>query len=66
MYKRRNDPKSNLLLSALSEVDRLRPKYCFFENVPGFVCHFLKATRTEDDIEQGGLKLLHRALHDMG
>ncbi|THV06517.1 S-adenosyl-L-methionine-dependent methyltransferase [Dendrothele bispora CBS 962.96] len=71
MYKRSDDPKSNLLLTTLSEVDRLKPNYCFFENVPGFLSHRLMATqvtshRVVGGIEQGGLKLLERAMLDMG
>ncbi|KAK7465308.1 hypothetical protein VKT23_005287 [Stygiomarasmius scandens] len=71
MYKRSDDPKSNLLLTTLSEVDRLRPDYCFFENVPGFLFHQLRATqvsphKVQDGIEQGGLQLLERAMLDLG
>ncbi|KAF5345203.1 hypothetical protein D9758_009650 [Tetrapyrgos nigripes] len=71
MYKKANDSKNNLILTCLSEVDRLRPKYCFFENVPGFLSYRLNAVqaderRVEGGIEQGGLKFLHRALLDMG
>ncbi|KAF5345158.1 hypothetical protein D9758_009647 [Tetrapyrgos nigripes] len=70
MFKRSNDPRNNLILSTLSEIDRLRPKYVFLENVPGFLTYRLNSVQTdaqrmEDGIEQGGLKLLHRALLEM-
>lgn len=71
MFKDVNDVKNNLVLNALSWVDAVRPKFAFFENVGGFLSHRLNATqagvhRVEGGIEMGGLKIMVRALLDMG
>ncbi|KAF7303103.1 Mitogen-activated protein kinase [Mycena kentingensis (nom. inval.)] len=71
MYKKAEDKKSNLLLTALSFVDYYRPTYFFLENVPGFLQWNLQARqagkhRVEGGYEQGGLVLLVRALLEMG
>ncbi|KAJ3535295.1 hypothetical protein NMY22_g6555 [Coprinellus aureogranulatus] len=71
MFKDVNDVKNNLVLNALSWVDAIRPIYAFFENVKGFLEYRLSATqasahRVEGGIEMGGLKLMVRALLDMG
>ncbi|KAF8640653.1 hypothetical protein AX17_000310 [Amanita inopinata Kibby_2008] len=71
MFKHANDPKSNLILNALSYVDFYRPVLCYFENVPGFLNYALNATqasmhRLEGGIPMGGLKIVVRALIDMG
>ncbi|KAF6754216.1 S-adenosyl-L-methionine-dependent methyltransferase [Ephemerocybe angulata] len=71
MYKNVNDVKNNLVLNALSWVDAVRPIYAYFENVNGFLSHRLNGTQAgvhkiEGGIEMGGLKLLVRALLDMG
>jgi DNA (cytosine-5)-methyltransferase 1 len=71
MFKDVNDVKNNLVLNALSWVDVVRPIYAFFENVSGFLSHRLNAMqatihRVEGGIEMGGLKLMIRALLDMG
>lgn len=70
-FKKANDPKSNLILTALSYVDFLRPRYCYFENVRGFLQYSLDATqdgkhKTSGGITMGGLKFLIRALADFG
>lgn len=67
MYQRSNDRKSHLILNLLSWVDFLRPRYCFFENVRGFVTYNLNSTqkdkhRSEGGIPMGGLKFVVRAL----
>ena len=71
MYKKASDLKSNLILNALSWIDYLRPDVCYFENVPGFLNFTFNATqagrhRVEGGIPMGGLKLLVRAMIDMG
>ncbi|KAJ7687355.1 S-adenosyl-L-methionine-dependent methyltransferase [Mycena rosella] len=70
MYRKAEDPKSNLMLTAASYIDFFRPNYVFLENVPGFLKYNLLAQqvdrhRLEGGIEMGGLKLLIRALIDM-
>ena len=71
MFKVADDIKSNLILTTLSFLDYYRPAYAFFENVPGFLNYSLNATqvdrhRIEGGLEMGGLKLLVRAMIDMG
>lgn len=71
MFKDADDIKSNLILTTLSFLDYYRPALAFFENVPGFLNYSLNATqadryRVEGGLEMGGLKLLIRALIDMG
>ena len=71
MFKDADDLKSNLILTTLSFLDYYRPALAFFENVPGFLNYSLNATqvdrhRVEGGLEMGGLKLLVRALIDMG
>ncbi|KAF7975199.1 hypothetical protein HWV62_10266 [Athelia sp. TMB] len=71
MYKKTDDRKSNLILNLLSWVDFLKPDYCLFENVRGFLSYRLNATqasehRTEGGIENGGLKFLLRAMVALG
>ncbi|KAF9041782.1 S-adenosyl-L-methionine-dependent methyltransferase [Hymenopellis radicata] len=71
MFKSESDRKSNLILPTLSFVELLQPDYCFFENVPGFLQYRLNATqvsphKVKGGIERGGLKLVLRALLDMG
>lgn len=71
MFQRAVDKKSDLILSPLAWIDHLRPKYCLFENVRGFLKFNLNATqagrhRVEGGIEIGGLKFLVRALVTLG
>ena len=71
MFKVADDIKSNLILTTLSFIDYYRPALAFFENVPGFLNYSLNATqvdrhRIEGGLEMGGLKLLVRAMIDMG
>ncbi|KAI9070389.1 S-adenosyl-L-methionine-dependent methyltransferase [Trametes sanguinea] len=71
MFRRANDRKSHLMLNLLSWVDFLKPKYCFFENVRGFLSYSLHARqagryRVEGGIKMGGLKFFVRALLAMG
>jgi hypothetical protein len=71
MFKDANDIKSNLILTTLSFLDYYRPALAFFENVPGFLNYSLNAIqvdrhRVEGGLEMGGLKLLVKALIDMG
>ncbi|KAG2149402.1 S-adenosyl-L-methionine-dependent methyltransferase [Suillus cothurnatus] len=70
MYVKANDRKSNLILNVLSWVDFTQPKYCFFENVRGFLSFGLKVRqagpyRVKGGISMGGLKFLIRAMTDM-
>ncbi|KAH8099860.1 S-adenosyl-L-methionine-dependent methyltransferase [Cristinia sonorae] len=70
MFQRANDNKSHLMLTLCSWVDFLRPKYCFFENVRGFLQYKLNATqagrfRVEGGIEMGGLKWFINSLLEM-
>ncbi|KAF8633579.1 hypothetical protein AX15_001372 [Amanita polypyramis BW_CC] len=71
MFKLANDPKTNLIFNAMSYMDAYRPKMGYFENVPGFLSYSLNATqasvhRLEGGIPMGGLKILVRALVDLG
>lgn len=71
MFQKAHDRKSNLILNLLSWVDFLRPKYCFFENVRGFLKSNLNAVQVDEyrvkgGIEMGGLKLVVRAMIAMG
>ncbi|KAG5642233.1 hypothetical protein DXG03_003378 [Asterophora parasitica] len=70
MYKKADDVKSNLILTALSYVDHLRPSLFYFENVPGFTRFTFNAVQSgthklEGGLEMGGLKFVVRALLDM-
>ncbi|KAJ8515441.1 hypothetical protein ONZ45_g7139 [Pleurotus djamor] len=70
-YKKANDAKSNLMLTALSYVDFLRPKFLYFENVRGFLqfntgSRQAGLNRVEGGIDMGGLKFLMRALDELG
>ena len=67
MFQKADDKKSNLILNLLSWVDFLKPKFCFFENVRGFLQFSLNATqlsqyRVGGGIKMGGLKFLVYAL----
>ncbi|KAH6916709.1 S-adenosyl-L-methionine-dependent methyltransferase [Coprinopsis sp. MPI-PUGE-AT-0042] len=71
MYQNANDIRNNLLLTTASYVDAIRPDYAFFENVPNFLNYQLNARqagihRVEGGIEKGGIKIVVRALLDMG
>lgn len=71
MYQKASDRKSHLMLNLLSWVDFLEPKFCFFENVRGFLQYNLNAVqanryRVRGGIQMGGLKFLARALVTMG
>ena len=71
MYKSETDKKSALILPTLSFVDLVQPRYCYFENVPGFLQYKLNASqdgvhKLTGGLEKGGLKLVLRALLDMG
>lgn len=70
-FKKANDPRSNLILTALSYIDFLRPKYCYFENVRGFLQFSIKTEQAgkhtvAGGIDMGGLKFLLRALDELG
>jgi DNA (cytosine-5)-methyltransferase 1 len=70
MFQKANDIKSNLILNVLSWVDFLKPKFCIFENVRGFLSFNLNTTqagihRVEGGIEMGGLKFIIHALVEM-
>ncbi|KAL4250277.1 DNA (cytosine-5)-methyltransferase [Abortiporus biennis] len=67
MFQKADDKKSHLILNLLSWVDFLKPKYCYFENVRGFLKYNLQAKQfnkytTRGGIEMGGLKFVLRAL----
>ncbi|KAF9469568.1 S-adenosyl-L-methionine-dependent methyltransferase [Collybia nuda] len=71
MYKKAGDTKSNLVLTALSWVEYLKPKVVYFENVPGFLKFSFDAEqagqhRVEGGIPMGGMKFIVRALIDLG
>jgi DNA (cytosine-5)-methyltransferase 1 len=71
MYQNANDIRNNLMLTTVSYVDAMRPDYVFFENVPNFLNHQLNARqagihRVEGGIEKGGIKIVVRALLDLG
>lgn len=70
MFQRTEDKKSNLILTALSFVDFLKPSYCIFENVRGFLRYNLRAHQdgkhsVKGGMPVGGLKLVVAALLDM-
>lgn len=70
MFQKADDKKSNLILNLLSWVDFLKPKFCFFENVRGFLQFSLNAIqlsqyRVGGGIKMGGLKFLVYALLKM-
>jgi DNA (cytosine-5)-methyltransferase 1 len=70
MFRKADDPKSSLILPTLSWMDFLRPKFCVFENVRGFLNYSLGATqagrhKVEGGIPMGGLKFLLHALVTM-
>ncbi|KAF9225292.1 S-adenosyl-L-methionine-dependent methyltransferase [Gyrodon lividus] len=71
MYPKANDTKNNLILNVLSWVDFLKPQYCIFENVRGFLQFNLRVRQdgkhgVKGGIPMGGLKFVARALLDMG
>lgn len=71
MYQNAHDRKSHLILNLLSWVDFLKPKYCYFENVRGFMQYKLNAQQKDrhkivGGIELGGLKFVIRAMIAMG
>ncbi|TCD63769.1 hypothetical protein EIP91_004952 [Steccherinum ochraceum] len=71
MFQRADDKKSHLILNLCAWVDFLKPKFCFFENVRGFLSYNLNARqagryRVEGGIEMGGLKWLIYAMLEMG
>ena len=70
-FKHSHARKSHLILTLLSWVDFLRPKYCLFENVRGFLSYGLHASsdgrhRAKGEIGKGGLKFIVSALIAMG
>lgn len=59
------------MLNLLSWVDFLEPRFCFFENVRGFLQYSLNSVQASrykvtGGIKMGGLKFLVRALVTMG
>ncbi|KAI1797446.1 S-adenosyl-L-methionine-dependent methyltransferase [Ganoderma leucocontextum] len=71
MFQKANDRKSHLMLNLLSWVDHLRPKYCVFENVRGFLYYNINTSqagrhRVRGGVKMGGLKFLVHALLTMG
>ena len=71
MFQRAEDIKSDILCNALSWIDHLRPKFCLFENVRGFLRFRLNARQfnrytVEGGIEMGGIKFLVRVLTTLG
>lgn len=65
------DLENELFLNTLSWVEFLRPRFCVFENVEGFVSFNLKAAQKDKHtvhggIEKGGIKLLVRTLLTLG
>lgn len=71
MYAKSRDLQNELFLNTISWVDLMKPKYCIFENVKGFVRYQLLSTqdgrhRVTGGIKLGGLKFITRALVSMG
>lgn len=71
MFKRADDPKTNLMLTLLSNVDFYRPQYCYFENVWQFVNTPLMGVQegphcVVGGIRHGALKFMLYALTVMG
>ncbi|GJE89469.1 S-adenosyl-L-methionine-dependent methyltransferase [Phanerochaete sordida] len=71
MFQKADDRKSHLILNLLSWVDFLEPKFCYFENVRGFLQYNLNAVqasryKVSGGIQMGGFKFLVRALLTMG
>ncbi|TDL19401.1 S-adenosyl-L-methionine-dependent methyltransferase [Rickenella mellea] len=71
MFQRADDIKSSLILNVLAWVDYLKPKFCVFENVRGFLSYNLNAVQAGPHkliggIPMGGLKFLVRVLVTLG
>jgi DNA (cytosine-5)-methyltransferase 1 len=71
MFRKADDRKSNLILTILSFIDFIRPKFVIFENVRGFLQYNLNAIqvgihRTRGGIKMGGLKFVEAALIKLG
>lgn len=64
-FRKDSDAKNSLILTTLSWIDLLRPSYCYFENVPGFLGYKLK-DKSDEEVAMGGIKLAVRAMLDMG
>ncbi|KDQ62886.1 hypothetical protein JAAARDRAFT_53111 [Jaapia argillacea MUCL 33604] len=67
MFKRADDRKTNLILNLLSWVDHLKPIYCYFENVRGFLKFNLKTYQADRHVVTGGIEMggLKFVLHAM-
>ncbi|EIN08885.1 S-adenosyl-L-methionine-dependent methyltransferase, partial [Punctularia strigosozonata HHB-11173 SS5] len=66
MYRKEDDPRSRLMLTMLSFVHVYQPKYCVFENVPGFLEYDPGAGQEDPEHNKmGGLRLLYHALTTM-
>ncbi|KAI0720035.1 S-adenosyl-L-methionine-dependent methyltransferase [Cerioporus squamosus] len=70
-FKHKHARRNHLMLNLLSWIDFLRPKYCFLENVRGFLSYTLHGSsrgrhRADGEIAKGGLKFLVSALLAMG
>lgn len=66
-----DDPKNRLVLSFLSAVDMLQPKYVIMENVRGILTWRLGAEQVDEKrvvggVPQGMVKLFKRALTGLG
>ena len=71
MFQKADDIKSDQILNVLAWVDFLRPKWCYFENVRGFMNFNLGAVqasrhRVEGGIQKGGLRFVVRVLVTLG
>ena len=71
MFESANNSKGNLILTAFSFDDFLRPPYCVFENVRGFLQYNFRVRQdgkhsVKGGISMGDLKLVTAALADMG
>ncbi|EAU92360.2 hypothetical protein CC1G_00579 [Coprinopsis cinerea okayama7 len=71
MYKKASDVKNNLVLNAISYIQYMGARIVYLENVMGFMRTPLNARqaspyKVQGGIEMGALKVLIRALLDMG
>ncbi|KIY53108.1 hypothetical protein FISHEDRAFT_55455 [Fistulina hepatica ATCC 64428] len=71
MFQKANDFKGNLFLNTLSWIEFIKPVYCVFENVPGFLATSLLGEQINEHqvsggIEMGALKLTVKILLDLG
>lgn len=71
MFQKANDVKSHLMLNLLSWIEFLKPRFCFFENVRGFLQYGINGVqasryKVQGGIAAGGLKFIVHGMVTMG